>query len=190
MDGFLDAGVAEKLRNVKLLSCDVDGVLTDGGLYYGSDGDVTHRFNARDGMGLRMLMVAGVQVAIISASPNNSIVQRGRRLKIEHTLTGIEDKYTALTGLCARLGISMAEVAHIGDDVNDLPVLRAVGCPLTVVDGVPEVQKVALWRSTLRGGHGAVRELCDLLLRLKGVDAAALLYPAPEGFVAAAAAVV
>lgn len=154
------------LSRVRLLSCDVDGVMTDGGLYYTETGDVMRKYNVKDGMGLEMIRQAGFEVCIISASQTPAITMRGAKLKVRHTHTGVEDKLTTLKAICTELGIGLDQVAHIADDVNDLPVLRAVGCPLTVADAVESVKAVALYRTEKKGGDGAVREVCDLLLSL------------------------
>lgn len=162
----LSPAVRAALSRVRLLSCDVDGVLTDGGLYYTEAGDVMRKYNVKDGMGLELLRQAGFELCIISASQTPAIAARGSKLKISHTYTGVDDKLATLKAVCAELGLSLDQVAHIADDVNDLPVLRAVGCPLTVADAMDAVKAVALYKTEKNGGEGAVREVCDLLLSL------------------------
>jgi 3-deoxy-D-manno-octulosonate 8-phosphate phosphatase (KDO 8-P phosphatase) len=154
----------ESLRRVRLLSLDVDGVQTDGGLYYTETGAELRRYHVRDGMGIKLLMAAGIHVAFISQSTTASIAERGRKLGVTRCLTGIDDKLAALSALCDELRIPLDAVAHMADDVNDLPLLRAVGLPMAVADAVPAVLSSAAWVSTLPGGRGAVREACDLLL--------------------------
>ncbi len=163
----------DALARVRLLSLDVDGVLTDGGLYYTESGEELRRFNVRDGLGIQMLGAAGLPVAVLTASATPAIAQRCRRLNVGLVRTGCTDKLTEVTAICAELGITLAEVAHMGDDLNDLPLLKAVGCPITVADGVEAVQEVALWATSRRGGDGAVREICDLLLARTGIAAVA-----------------
>lgn len=158
----------EKLKGVRLLSLDVDGVLTDGGLYYAEDGSQLRKFNVKDGMGMKAVRRLGVEVCIITASKTAAIHHRGEVLGIPHVFVGVEDKLTTLIGLCAKLGIGLDAVAHIGDDVNDLPVLRAVGLPLTVADAVDAVLAEAAYVTKRKGGDGAVREICDLIGVAKG----------------------
>ena len=159
-----DAELAQRLRTVKLLTLDVDGVLTDGGLYFTEDGSQMRRFNVRDGEGMKQVMAAGVQMALITASATQAIAHRARVLGIEHALIGVSDKLTALKGLCEILKIDIADVAHMGDDLNDLPTLQAVGLSLTVADARPEVLAEVDFASAQNGGDAAVRDICDRLV--------------------------
>ena len=159
--------VRARLAQVKLLALDVDGVLTDGGLYYSDSGEEMKRFHVKDGQGLKSLRDIGIEVAIISGSASRSTLHRARTLGILHTFVGTEDKLSTLKMLCQQLGLSLAQVAYVGDDVNDLPVMRAVGCPLTVADAMPENRACALYVTKLGGGQGAVREICDYLLKVQ-----------------------
>jgi 3-deoxy-D-manno-octulosonate 8-phosphate phosphatase (KDO 8-P phosphatase) len=158
--------VRARLAQVKLLALDVDGVLTDGGLYYSDRGEEMKRFHVKDGQGLKSLRDVGIEVAIISGSASQSTLHRAKTLGILHTFVGTEDKLSTLKTLCKQLGLSLAQVAYVGDDVNDLPVMRAVGCPLTVADAMPENRACALYVTKLGGGQGAVREICDYLLKV------------------------
>jgi len=158
------ADVRTRLLQVKLLALDVDGVLTDGSLYYTDSGEEIKKFNVKDGQGLRALMQAGIQVAIVSAGSSTSTLHRARRLGIEHVFIGVEDKLAVLEELTQRLGLSLYQVGYIGDDANDLPVMQAVGFPFTVADAMPENCACALYIAKLGGGQGAVREICDYLL--------------------------
>ncbi len=153
------------LSKIKLLSLDVDGILTDGGLYYNQAGEVTRKFNVRDGVGIEKIQEAGVRVAIISAGTSSSILHRAKRLKIVHVHTGVRDKLQVLQNLSEKLSISFSNIAHMGDDLNDINAMKKVGCPITVADGVAEVKKIALIITNKSGGMGAVREICDLILR-------------------------
>ncbi len=153
-----------RLRSVALLSLDVDGVLTDGGLYYAEDGTELRRFNVKDGMGLKRLRASGVEVAILTASTTPAIRHRADRLGIVHCHLGATDKLTVLETLGRDLGVGLDRIAHMGDDLNDLPILTRVGCPLTVADAVPEVIEAACFVTRRGGGQGAVRELCDLIV--------------------------
>ena len=160
--------LSQRLANVRLLTLDVDGVLTDGGLYYTEAGDVMRRFQVQDGMGIKRLIASGVEVAFVSQSATAAIQARAQALGISRCLTGVSDKLVAVSGLCRELGVGLKNVAHMGDDVNDLPLLRAVGLPATVPHAVPDVAAAAQWRSTAAGGAGAVRELCERIIAARG----------------------
>jgi len=152
------------LRETRLLSLDVDGVLTDGGVYYAEDGTRMHRFNVLDGVGIKRVQVAGIEVAIITAGASEAVRHRAHYLGVRYVFIGIEDKLAILSDLCGGLGIDLTQVAHVGDDLNDLPVLEAVGLPLTVPGAVPEVRHRTLYITKKEGGSGAVREICDLIV--------------------------
>ena len=162
-----DAEVLRLLSRVRLLSLDVDGVLTDGGLYYTADGQVQRKYNVKDGVGIKRAIEAGIEVAIISAGVSGSIPERAATLGIEHVFTGVEDKLGVFEGLCEKLDIGLEESAHIGDDINDVPLLEAVGCPIAVADAQPEAWAAALIIPEKNGGAGAVREICDSLVETR-----------------------
>jgi YrbI family 3-deoxy-D-manno-octulosonate 8-phosphate phosphatase len=149
---------------VRLLCVDVDGVLTDAGMYYGPDGEVLKRFNTRDGMGLERVRQAGVAVAIISGEDSAIVHARAAKLKIDDVFCGASDKRIAIDELCLRHGLLLEQVAFIGDDLNDLPALACVGFPCAVADSAAEVKAAASYVTERRGGDGAVREICDLLI--------------------------
>ena len=163
-----DEDLMRRLGRVRLLSLDVDGVLTDGGLYFLEDGVQARKFNVKDGVGIKRVMGAGVEVAIVSAGISPAVEHRGRVLGLRHVHTGVEDKLEALTAVCEAVGVGLDETAHVGDDLNDLPVLAAVGCPLAVADAIAEVRAAAAWVTEKGGGQGAVRDICDLLLAARG----------------------
>jgi len=164
---IFSAELRSRLLQVELLALDVDGVLTDGGLYYTEGGEEMKRFNIKDGQGIKMLMQSGVKVAIITAKSSLSTLHRAKDLGITHTYIGVEDKLSTLKQLCEKLSLSLEQVAYVGDDVNDLEVLQAVGCPLTVADAISTNQACALYITKLAGGQGAVREICDILLKTR-----------------------
>ena len=153
-----------RLKEVTLLSLDVDGVLTDGKLYYTDDGQHLRKFSVRDGVGVKRALAAGIEVAFVSAGTTPSIRHRGETLGVRHVFIGVQDKLATITDLGRKLGTDLVQVAHMGDDLNDLPLLEAVGCPLAVADAVPEVRDAALFVTEKVGGGGAVREICDLLV--------------------------
>jgi N-acylneuraminate cytidylyltransferase len=149
---------------VRLLCVDVDGVLTDAGMYYGPDGEVLKKFNTRDGMGLARLREAGVAVAIISSEDSAIVHARAAKLKIDDVFCGASNKRIAIDELCTRHGLGLDEVAFIGDDLNDLPALECVGLACAVADAAEPVQAIAHYVTQRRGGDGAVRELCEFLI--------------------------
>ena len=156
--------LCERLKSVKLLSLDVDGVLTDGGLYYTDEGLAFRKFNVRDGLGIVLVRESGLEIAIISAGRPASTVTRAEDLGIEHVRVGVSDKLKELSEICESLGIHLNDVAHIGDDLPDLSLMQAVGVPITVADGADAVKEIAAYVTERVGGQGAVREICDLLL--------------------------
>ncbi len=158
------AALRRKLAAVRLLAVDVDGVLTDGGLYYADDGSQLRKFNSRDGMGLQLVRKAGVEVVIVTASRAQAIAVRGRDLGLRYVRIGVEDKLAAVRDVADGLGVPLAFVAHIGDDLNDLPVFAAAGLALTVADATTAAKRAAHFIARAKGGEGAVRELCELIL--------------------------
>lgn len=164
MNKNFNSEVKKCLSQVKLLVLDVDGVLTDGGLYYSDSGEELKKFNVKDGQGIKLVMQAGIEVAIITTSTSQSTLHRAQKLGIKHTFIGTEDKLTVIKKLCEDLRLDLLQVAYVGDDLVDLPVMRTVGCPLTVADAMPENQTCAVYITEKAGGQGAVRELCELLI--------------------------
>ena len=158
----------ERLSGIKLLSLDTDGVLTDGGLYYTDDGEELRKFNVKDGLGIQRVQAAGVKVAIITASSTPSIAHRGRRLGVDYVFLDCEDKLATLVRICDEMGIDLNQVGHVGDDLNDLPVFGAVGCPMAVADATDEALTSVLFVTKKKGGDGAVREICDLIVSIQG----------------------
>jgi 3-deoxy-D-manno-octulosonate 8-phosphate phosphatase (KDO 8-P phosphatase) len=158
----------ERLSGIKLLSLDTDGVLTDGGLYYTDDGEELRKFNVKDGLGIQRVQAAGVKVAIITASSTPSIAHRGRRLGVDYVFLDCADKLATLVRICDEMGIDLNQVGHVGDDLNDLPVFGAVGCPMAVADATDEALSSVLFVTKKKGGDGAVREICDLIISIQG----------------------
>jgi 3-deoxy-D-manno-octulosonate 8-phosphate phosphatase (KDO 8-P phosphatase) len=153
---------------------DVDGVLTDGTLYFSAQGDEMKAFSSLDGHGLKMLQRAGVEVTIISGRSSRALELRAANLGVDELHMGIEDKRTLLAGLARQRGIELAQTGYMGDDVVDLPVLRASGFSATVADGHGEVLARVDYVASKGGGHGAVREVCDLIIRAQGKWEAAM----------------
>jgi YrbI family 3-deoxy-D-manno-octulosonate 8-phosphate phosphatase len=152
------------LKKIRALVLDVDGVLTDGGMYYGPAGEGLKRFNVKDGLGLRMIGEAGIEVALISGENSEILKRRAEKLKIENVFVGVEDKLQTMKDFLSPRHLGLDEVAYVGDDLNDLSALQAVALPIAVFDAVPQVRRAAKWITSRRGGEGAVREVCDLLL--------------------------
>ncbi|CAG0940766.1 3-deoxy-D-manno-octulosonate 8-phosphate phosphatase (KDO 8-P phosphatase) [Gammaproteobacteria bacterium] len=159
-----DAALLRRAAGIRLLILDVDGVLTDGRLHYDAEGREFKSFNVRDGYGIKQLMAAGFTVAVISGRPSTSAAGRMADLDIRHVMLGEADKGSALATLLEKTGIPASAAACVGDDEPDLPVMRQVALPIAVADCHPSVAGTAAWRTTLAGGAGAVREVCDLLL--------------------------
>lgn len=157
-----------KLRAIRLLVLDVDGVLTDGRLYFGPDGEALKVFHVHDGFGIRQLMRAGLLIAVISGRNSAAVDARCRELGIAHVVHGCDDKVQALERLCATLRVTPAECACVIDDTSDLPLMRAVGVAVAVADAHPEARRSAHLVTTLPGGRGAVREVCGWLLAARG----------------------
>mgnify|MGYP006272485537 CR=1 FL=1 len=158
---MIDRSRASALR---LFALDVDGVLTDGRIYYGHDGEELKAFDIKDGLGLKLLQRAGVELALITGRRSRSVARRAEELGIEHLVQGREDKRRALEELCAGLGLGLDECAYMGDDLPDLGALAAVGIALAPADAVAAVAAAAHWQSRFAGGAGAVREACEQLL--------------------------
>ncbi len=149
---------------IRLLVLDVDGVLTDGRLYFGPRGEALKVFHVRDGAGLKQLAAAGVTVAVISGRRSQMTRRRCRELGVRHVMQGVKDKAAALRRLCARLQLTASACACIGDDTPDVPLMREAGLAFAVADAHQEARRAAHVVTTLPGGQGAVREVCDYLL--------------------------
>jgi 3-deoxy-D-manno-octulosonate 8-phosphate phosphatase (KDO 8-P phosphatase) len=155
-------------KRIKLIIFDVDGVLTDGGLYFFEDGSEVKRFNSLDGHGIKMLKENGVEPAVISARNSKSVDYRMQNLGVEHFYQGQSNKIIAFNELLEKLSVSADEVAYVGDDVIDLPVMTKVGFAVAVANAHDLVKEHADMTTDKIGGHGAVREVCDFILKAQG----------------------
>lgn len=164
----------QRAARVKVMIFDVDGVLTDGSLTYDANGEATKTFYVLDGLGIQLLQKTGVQTAIISARQSPIVVTRARDLGINHVYQGIHDKRVAFAKLLEATGATVEQCGYIGDDVIDLPLLTKVGFAVTVPTGHPEVQHRAHYVTRAPGGRGAVREVCDMVMRAQGTYEQAL----------------
>ena len=147
---------------------DVDGVLTDAGMYYSESGDELKKFNTRDGMGIKLLQAAGFVTALITREKTAIVERRAQKLAVPEVHQGVDDKLTVLTRLAGEYGLTLEQVAYVGDDVNDLEALRAVGFSAAPADAIPIVLQAVHYVCAKKGGEGAVRELTDLLLVARG----------------------
>jgi len=171
-----------KARNLKLMAFDVDGVLTDGTLYFTAQGDEIKAFNTLDGHGLKMLADAGVLLAIITGRSSRAVQLRAQNLGIEMLLQGVEDKRGAMQDLLDQRGLAFADAGYMGDDVVDLPLLSACGFSATVPNGHALLQGRVDYVARAAAGRGAVREVCELILSAQGkLEAAFAPYLAPRG---------
>ncbi len=152
------------LRLIRLFATDVDGVLTDAGMYYSESGDEWKKFNTRDGMGIKLLQRAGILTALITQEQTKLVARRAEKLAIPEVHQGAHDKLSILRDIVARHGFDLSRVAYIGDDVNDLEALRAVGFSAAPADAVPAVRKAVHYVCSKKGGEGAIREVADLIL--------------------------
>lgn len=164
----------ERAKKIKCLICDVDGVLSDGLLHIDNHGNELKSFHVQDGMGLKLLMSAGIEVAVITTARNAVIDHRMRQLGIMHYFKGQVDKREAYQALKTRLGLQDNEFAYVGDDLPDLPLIKLVGLGVAVANAVPMVKEYADWQTQKNGGQGGVRELCDLILHAQNKSELAL----------------
>lgn len=161
--------VLEKAKQIKLVIFDVDGVLTDGSIYIGDDGQQYKAFNTRDGHGMKMLQLTGVKIAIITGRTSKVVEHRVAELGIDHVYQGQRNKLPAFESLLKALSVSAQSVAYVGDDIVDLPVMTRVGLAICVQDAQPLVKRHVHWVTSSPGGHGAVREICELIMDAQGM---------------------
>jgi 3-deoxy-D-manno-octulosonate 8-phosphate phosphatase (KDO 8-P phosphatase) len=160
--------VWQKASRVRLLILDVDGVLTNGSLYFGPKDEVFKVFHVRDGHGIKMAQRGGIEVAFLSGRRSDPAFLRAKELGVTRYFEGLRDKVPVLEELCRTLNLTPEEVAAVGDELVDLPLFQRVGLAAAVADAVPEVKAAAHWTTLNPGGQGAVREVTDLLLKAKG----------------------
>lgn len=165
---------SERAARIRLMIFDVDGILTDGSLHYGPEGEVIKTFNVLDGHGIKLLQQSGVATAIISARQSALVARRASDLGIVHVRQGVHDKRAAFEQLLDETGLTPEVCGFIGDDVIDLPILLRVGFAASVPNGHPEVQSRVHYLTRAAGGAGAARELCDFILHAQGNYQAAL----------------
>jgi len=160
--------VLEKAAQIKLVVFDVDGVLTDGGLFFGDDGQEYKAFYARDGLGMKLLQQTGVEIGVITARNSQVVEHRMRNLGIENVYQGKLNKLDAYHHLLSKLNVSARQTAYTGDDVVDLPVMKEAGLAIAVQDAHPFVKQHAHWITQHGGGRGAARDVCELIMQAQG----------------------
>jgi len=171
--------ILEKAKQIKLVVFDVDGVLTDGSLFVGDDGQEYKAFNARDGLGMKMLQRSGVEIGIITARSSQVVEHRMHNLGIKYVYQGRLEKLPAFEGLVEKLGLDFEQTAYVGDDVVDLPVLRRAGLAIAVQDAHPIAKQHAHWQTPHNGGRGAARDVCDLIMEAQNTLDAQVQYFLP-----------
>ena len=154
----------KSLQQIRLFATDVDGVLTDGGMYYAESGDEWKKFNTRDGMGIKLLQKAGIITAIVTQERTKLVARRAEKLTIPELHQGVLDKLSLVREMASRHGLTLSQVAYIGDDINDLETLKAVGFSATPADGMPQVAAAVDYICQKKGGEGAVREMIEMIL--------------------------
>ena len=159
----------KKAARIKLIIFDVDGVLTDGKLYFDSKGREQKVFHVHDGLGIKLLQQSGVKVAIISSRNSTAVKKRMKNLGIEHIYQGQENKSIAFANLTKKLQVSPEQIAYVGDDLPDLPLICKVGLGIAVANAVPLVKQYAYWQTHAKGGEGAVREVCEIIMQAQGM---------------------
>jgi 3-deoxy-D-manno-octulosonate 8-phosphate phosphatase (KDO 8-P phosphatase) len=164
-----------RLDQLRLVALDVDGVLTDGRKVYTADGFTGLEFDVRDGLGLHMLLLAGLEIALVTNTRSEIVARRAADLGVSRVLQGVDDKGLALRQLLGETGVEPAHALFIGDDVWDLPAFEEVGVAVAVRGAVAAVERAAVWVTNSEGGRGAVREVADAILRAKALDSRALL---------------
>ena len=164
----------ERAEQIRLVIFDVDGVLTDGRLYLGNDGQELKAFNIKDGLGMKLLLNSGVEIGIITGRSSQLVADRMENLGIRHVYQGQKEKLPAYEKLKAELGLQDKQIAYVGDDLIDLPLMRRTGLSVAVADAYTLVKEHAHWQTTLPGGQGAAREVCELIMEAQGTLESAL----------------
>lgn len=164
----MNKALKDSAQQIKLLAMDVDGVLTDGRLFFSSDGDTLKAFNSQDGHGLKMLKSTGISIAIITGRTSEIVARRARELGIDILLQGREDKLTALNEVTDSLGLSIEQAAYMGDDLPDLSAIQSAGVGIAVANAASGIAERADYVTQTCGGEGAVREACEWLLEAQG----------------------
>jgi len=156
--------ILKKLKNIRLLISDVDGVLTDGGMYYSEKGEILKKFNAKDGMGVEILLRSKVKTILLTRENSSIVKKRGAKIKAAATYIGTFNKELQLHKICKKFQVSPTEIAYIGDDLNDSEIMKLVGFAATPSDGIKDLRKIVDYVCRNNGGNGAFREIADLIV--------------------------
>ena len=156
-----------KSRKIKVVLTDVDGVLTDGGMYYAENGDTMKKFHSRDGMGISLLRKNYISTVIVTKEKTKFVKKWAKKMNVEKLYDGIEKKEDLVTTICSKYDVTLQELAYIGDDINDLELLKKVGLSVTPADGITDAKKICNYICKSKGGEGAFRELADLILQTR-----------------------
>lgn len=163
----MKTGLSEKCKKIKIVLTDVDGVLTDGGMYYTKDGDIMKKFHVRDGMGVTLLRKNNIPTIIITKEKTEMVRRWATRMKIEKTYDGIIQKELLVDVICKKYNITKNNIAYIGDDINDIPLLKCVGLSAVPNDAISEAKRISDYVCKSNGGNGALREFAELILSEK-----------------------
>lgn len=166
--GNVSDKVINKAKNIKLFICDIDGVFSDGRIYLGNNGEELKAFHTKDGYGVKALGASGVDVAVITGRQSNIVQTRMTALNVKHIVQGEENKLPALKKILATLNLTPDQVAYIGDDMPDYECMAYIGLSIAVNDAHPQILQLAHYTTYTRGGFGAVREVCDLIMQTQG----------------------
>ena len=165
---FKTSDAAGKLEKVKILLLDVDGVMTDGSIIYNDSGDEIKAFCVKDGLGIRLLMNSGIKIGVVTGRSSEALHHRCKNLHIEYIFDGVLNKAEILDKIIEMTGIQASEIAYMGDDLPDIPIMRGVGIPIAVADAHESVIETACIVTSAKGGNGAIRELCEAILKAQG----------------------
>jgi len=157
----------KKSKMIKIVITDVDGVLTDGSMYYTKNGDYMRKFNTKDGMGVELLKNENIKTIFLSREKSPIVKKRAEKLKVAKSYLGIKNKVLILPRICKEFDVKLSEIAYIGDDVNDLEIMKKIGFSACPKDGVMQIRKIASYICSLNGGNGAFRELVDVIIASK-----------------------
>ena len=156
--------IKKKLKKIRLVITDVDGVLTDGGIFYSKNGEFLKKFNTRDSMGMELLLNCGIKTVMLTRENSEIVKKRAKKIKIAKLYSGVADKKSILPKILKNYNVKIDEIAYIGDDINDLEIMRSIGFAATPNDGNTEVKKISNYICKMKGGEGAFREIADLIL--------------------------
>ena len=164
----ISSSIMKKIcKNIKLVITDVDGILTDGGMYYSEKGEILKKFNTRDGMGFELLRNNQIHTVILTREKSKIVIMRGKKIKADEIFIGITKKEEKLNEICKKYNVLPENIAYLGDDINDKEIMKLIGFPATCNDGILEIKEISKYISKLNGGQGVFRDVADLILKYK-----------------------